>query len=101
MLLQYGYFFFVDRIGDTFRWKGENVSTKYVGHYLFSYFSKFPYGLCSEVADCLAAVPGVIEANVYGVQVPHHDGRAGMASLVVEPAKFSLDELYAQCVIHF
>jgi len=62
-----GYFYFVDRIGDTFRWKGENVST-------------------SEVAGALAGFPGVLEATVYGVKVADQDGRAGMASLVVEPA---------------
>jgi fatty-acyl-CoA synthase len=60
-----GYFYFVDRVGDTFRWKGENVSTR-------------------EVADALLAAPGVKEAIVYGVAVPHHDGRAGMAALVVD-----------------
>src|SRR3990167_1907596 len=60
-----GYFYFVDRIGDTFPWKGENVS---------------PH----EVAERLAAVPGVAEANVYGVTVEGADGRAGMAGLVVE-----------------
>jgi fatty-acyl-CoA synthase len=59
------YFYFVDRIGDTFRWKGENVST-------------------GEVAEVLSTCPGVREANVYGVAVPGADGRAGMASLVVE-----------------
>lgn len=59
-----GYFEFVDRIGDTYRWKGENVS-------------------CTEVAQRLTLFSGVEEAIVYGVSVPHHEGRAGMASLVV------------------
>ena len=65
---KHGYFYFVDRIGDTFRWKGENVAT-------------------SEVAHALAQVPTIREANVYGVAVPGCDGRAGMAALVVD-AKF-------------
>jgi len=72
-----GYFYFVDRIGDTFRWKGENVST-------------------TEVAETLQQFPGVQEAVVYGVAVPMHDGRAGMAALVVDtPATFDLDGLRA------
>ena len=58
-----GYFYFVDRIGDTFRWKGENVAT-------------------SEVAEAISVFPGIKEANVYGVKVPGADGRAGMAALV-------------------
>jgi fatty-acyl-CoA synthase len=61
-----GYFYFVDRVGDTFRWKGENVAT-------------------SEVAEALGVVPGIAEANVYGVSVPGQDGRAGMAALVAAP----------------
>ena len=60
-----GYFYFVDRIGDTFRWKGENVST-------------------TEVAECITIFPGVFEATVYGVQIPGSDGRAGMAAVVPE-----------------
>jgi len=57
---------FLDRLGDTYRWKGENVST-------------------AEVSECLGAYPGVVDANVYGVQVPNHDGRAGCASLMLSP----------------
>ncbi len=60
-----GFFHFVDRVGDTFRWKGENVST-------------------SEVTEALATCPGVVDATVYGVDVPGSDGRAGMAALVVD-----------------
>ena len=54
---------FVDRIGDTFRWKGENVST-------------------NEVAEVLGTFDQVDEATVFGVQIPGSDGRAGMAAIV-------------------
>jgi fatty-acyl-CoA synthase len=60
-----GFFYFVDRIGDTYRWKGENVAT-------------------SEVSQALTQCGGVLEANVYGVTVPRTDGRAGMAAIVVD-----------------
>jgi fatty-acyl-CoA synthase len=62
-----GYFYFVDRIGDTFRWKGENVST-------------------AEVAETICRFGGIRDATVYGVAVPGHEGRAGMAAVVVDDA---------------
>jgi fatty-acyl-CoA synthase len=72
-----GYFYFVDRVGDTFRWKGENVATQ-------------------EVAEILNGATGVSETNVYGVQIPGSDGRAGMAALVLEPgAQFDALGFYA------
>ncbi|CDH52748.1 probable fat1-long-chain fatty acid transporter [Lichtheimia corymbifera JMRC:FSU:9682] len=60
-----GFYFFGDRVGDTFRWKSENVAT-------------------TEVAHAVGLYPVLAEANVYGTLVPHHDGRAGMAAVVVK-----------------
>lgn len=65
---------FVDRLGDTFRWKGENVSTQ-------------------EVAELLNDAPGVRETNVYGVEIPGTEGRCGMAAMVVD-AEFSPQQLF-------
>jgi len=65
-----GFFYFVDRVGETYRWKGENVST-------------------AEVLSALAASRGVLDGVVYGVIVPGADGRAGAAALVVN-ADFDL-----------
>ena len=71
-----GFYYFVDRVGETYRWKGENVST-------------------AEVLSALTSSPGVLDGVVYGVQVPGTDGRAGTAALLVsadfDPAAFRAD----------
>jgi len=58
------FFHFVDRVGDTFRWKGENVAT-------------------SEVNDVIRECRGVLDATTYGVAIAGHDGRAGMSAIVI------------------
>uniref|UniRef100_A0A9J8CJG4 long-chain-fatty-acid--CoA ligase n=1 Tax=Cyprinus carpio carpio TaxID=630221 RepID=A0A9J8CJG4_CYPCA len=58
------FIYFQDRVGDTFRWKGENVAT-------------------TEVSDIISMLEFVEEANVYGVRVPGHEGRIGMAAVKV------------------
>ena len=60
-----GFYYFVDRVGDSYRWKGENVST-------------------AEVSSVLTSIAGVLDGVVYGVAVPGADGRAGMAALIVD-----------------
>ncbi|WP_374571719.1 long-chain-acyl-CoA synthetase [Acinetobacter sp.] len=63
---------FVDRLGDTFRWKGENVST-------------------TEVENALSEYEKIAEAVVYGVEIPHTNGRAGMAAITLADGA-ALDE---------
>jgi len=64
---------FVDRVGDTFRWKSENVST-------------------NEVAEILNTFDQVNMANVYGVKVPQNEGRAGMVAFNCSLNEFSWDD---------
>jgi acyl-CoA synthetase (AMP-forming)/AMP-acid ligase II len=61
----YGHAQFVDRLGDTFRWKGENVST-------------------TEVEKVANTFPSVSLSMIYGVVMPGGDGRAGMAAILAE-----------------
>ncbi|MBU1288731.1 MAG: long-chain-acyl-CoA synthetase [Alphaproteobacteria bacterium] len=70
-----GYIYFVDRIGDTFRWKGENVST-------------------NEVGEALSGIQGVATANVYGIPLPGYDGKAGMAAITTDD-DVDFDGMYA------
>ncbi len=68
-----GRWWFCDRIGDTFRWKSENVST-------------------AEVSEALGSHRRVLEANVYGVEIPNHDGRAGCAAILFDTPAAGADE---------
>ena len=71
---------FVDRVGDTFRWKSENVST-------------------NEVGDIISNFDDILFANVYGVEIPKTDGRAGMAAIVLNDGK-DIDKLDVEALSH-
>ncbi|KAK7568132.1 hypothetical protein IWX50DRAFT_474428 [Phyllosticta citricarpa] len=76
-----GLWYFMDRLGDTYRWKSENVST-------------------AEVSQVLGRLSGVVEAIVYGVEVPGHDGRAGCAALNIEPSQRGNAAFYTTLLAH-
>nr|CAD7601785.1 unnamed protein product [Timema genevievae] len=69
-----GYFFFKDRTGDTFRWRGENVAT-------------------SEVEAIISNIVGLKDAVVYGVEIPNIEGKAGMAAIVDEEGTLNISSL--------
>nr|XP_032651338.1 long-chain fatty acid transport protein 6 isoform X2 [Chelonoidis abingdonii] len=79
---QDNFLYFWDRIGDTYRWKGENVAT-------------------TEVSDVIGMLDFIQEANVYGVPVPDHEGKAGMVSVILKPNKsLDLEQMYEQVVTY-
>ncbi|RWS27787.1 Long-chain fatty acid transport protein 1-like protein, partial [Leptotrombidium deliense] len=75
----FGYIYFHDRLGDTFRWKGENVST-------------------SQVEDVVRNILRIVDCVVYGVKIPNTDGRAGMLAVVTNDssALSNLEHFYKQ-----
>ncbi|XP_023934323.1 long-chain fatty acid transport protein 1 [Bicyclus anynana] len=70
----YGYFYFRDRTGDTFRWRGENVST-------------------AEVEGVIGNLAGLKDTTVYGVAIPNTEGKAGMAAIADPERKLDLEAL--------
>jgi len=69
---EFGWMYFMDRMGDTYRWRGENVST-------------------IEVESVISSVLEQADSVVYGVDVPGVEGKAGMAAIVEEAGKFDLE----------
>ncbi|KAG8223652.1 hypothetical protein J437_LFUL001759 [Ladona fulva] len=76
-----GYLYFKDRKGDTFRWKGENVST-------------------TEVESVISKIAGLVDVIVYGVEVPGTEGRAGMAAIVKQQSSLDVVGLAKKLVDH-
>ncbi|XP_056428569.1 long-chain fatty acid transport protein 2-like [Hyla sarda] len=78
MMDKEGFIFFQDRVGDTFRWKGENVAT-------------------TEIENLMLILDFIEDANAFGVPVPDHEGRIGMVSLKLKEGKsFDGDKIFKQ-----
>jgi fatty-acyl-CoA synthase len=81
----YGFFYWSDRVGDTFRWKGENVAT-------------------TEVEAVVGAVPGIEDVAVYGVEIPNCDGKVGMASVKLQEGltldRMDWSKFHSECAAH-
>lgn len=75
-----GHWYFMDRLGDTYRWKSENVST-------------------AEVAETMGRFPGIAEANVYGVSIPGYEGRAGCAALHLSDPSVAGQDLWRKEIL--
>jgi fatty-acyl-CoA synthase len=94
----FGFFYWCDRVGDTFRWKGENVATTEVRYNP----GAFPYFF--QIEHVLASIPFISDVTVYGVDVPYCDGKAGMASIVLKDGftESSIDwsRYHLECVSH-
>lgn len=70
----YGYLYFRDRTGDTFRWKGENVST-------------------TELESIISKEAGHVDSVVYAVEIPGNEGKAGMVAIEDPDRKIDVNEL--------
>lgn len=70
----FGYYYFKDRLGDTYRWRGENVST-------------------AEVEAIIGNVLGFNDCVVYGVSIPHAEGKAGMAAILDTDNTIDMEKL--------
>lgn len=86
---------FEDRIGDTFRWKGENMSTMVISFVIWL--------MSQEVTTAITGYEGIDDASVYGVALPDDDGQAGCAAVILSstqpPSRNLFDAFTKYCRI--